>query len=213
MCRWLPTCSHSRLPTLIDRRSGCTLACCNFLTCGIGLRYCQSGVIRETPMVVLRPDAPHGNDRANRGMHDGQLRYQLIAPYNIRSTANVLRSHFLCSPIDGCVCVRRVARYPLDEMCHCGFLSCLRSIGASLSRYYYSRVGKGCQHLRHINFLHWFNHPPRHQRSTSPRATVAPVDTVTTAANVSTPHTNASHDTRTSGLHVPPVANSTWGNQ
>src|SRR5690606_41713930 len=74
-------------------------------------------------MVVLRPDAPHGNDRANRGMYDGQLRYQLIAPYTICSTANVLRSHFLCSPIDGCVCVRRAARYPVDNVCHCGFLS------------------------------------------------------------------------------------------
>src|SRR5690606_5161734 len=31
-------------------------------------------------------------------------------------------------------------------------LSCMRPIGASLSRYYYSRMGKGCQHLRHINF-------------------------------------------------------------
>src|SRR5690606_10823609 len=28
----------------------------------------------------------------------------------------------------------------------------MRPIGASLSRYYYSRMGKGCQHLRHINF-------------------------------------------------------------
>src|SRR5690606_12124203 len=31
MCRWLPTCSHSRLPTPIDRRSGCTL--------GVNLRH------------------------------------------------------------------------------------------------------------------------------------------------------------------------------
>src|SRR5690606_539202 len=31
MCRWLPTCSQSRLPTPIDRRSGCTL--------GVNLRH------------------------------------------------------------------------------------------------------------------------------------------------------------------------------
>src|SRR5690606_20422309 len=124
MCRWLPTCSHSRLPTLIDRRSGCTLAGYHLLPDGIGREYDQSSASREAPMVVLRPDAPRENERADRGMHDGQLHYELIAPYNIRSTANVLRSHFLCSPIDGCVCVRRVARYPLDNVCHCGFLSC-----------------------------------------------------------------------------------------
>src|SRR5690606_7101057 len=96
----------------------------------------------------------------------------------------------------------------------CASLSCMRPIGASLSRYYYSRVGKGCQHLRHTNFLHWFNHPPRHQRSTSPGATVAPVDTVTTGANVSTPHTNASHDTSMWNIREPPSAtSSTWNSQ
>src|SRR5690606_7972754 len=45
---------------------------------------------------------------------------------------------------------------------------CVRSIGASLSRYYYSRAGKGCQAVRHINFLHLSSHPHRHQLQHQP---------------------------------------------
>src|SRR5690606_40594582 len=51
-----------------------------------------------------------------------------------------------------------------------------------------------------------FAQPP----TTPPAATVDIVHAVTTAANVSTPHTNASHDTSTWNIREPPSATSTW---